>query len=113
MRSDHSSDTVGQLVLVDANPLRQQTKKAIAGFLAGYSGETLEGYQTDLRQWIEWIDTAAASNSSVDPSAAWNVSSEPQRTQAPSERNRADATSAIEPGTIKPGSRASRRMIAS
>ncbi len=58
MRSDHSSDTVGQLVLVDANPLRQQTKKAIAGFLAGYSGETLEGYQTDLRQWIEWIDTA-------------------------------------------------------
>ncbi len=31
----HSSETVGQLVLVDADPIRQRVKQAIAGFLAG------------------------------------------------------------------------------
>lgn len=54
----HSSDTVGQLVLVDVDPIRQRVKQAIAGFLAGYSGTTLEAYRLDLRQWLGWIDSA-------------------------------------------------------
>jgi hypothetical protein len=37
----HRSETVGQLVLVDVDPTRQQVNRAIAGFLAGYSGATL------------------------------------------------------------------------
>lgn len=48
----HRSETVGQLVLVDVDPYRQQVNRAIAGFLAGYSGATLEAYRLDLRQWI-------------------------------------------------------------
>ena len=58
----HSSETVGQLVLVDVDPIRQRVKQAIAGFLAGYSGTTLEAYRLDLRQWIGWLDSAG-----VDP----------------------------------------------
>jgi site-specific recombinase XerD len=54
----HRSETVGQLVLVDVDPVRQQVNRAIAGFLAGYSGATLEAYRLDLRQWITWLDPA-------------------------------------------------------
>ena len=54
----HSSEVVGQLVLVDADPIRQRVKHAIGGFLAGYSGTTLEAYRLDLRGWIGWLDTA-------------------------------------------------------
>jgi len=32
----HSSELVGQLVLIDARPIRQRVKHAIAGFLAGF-----------------------------------------------------------------------------
>ena len=53
-----SSEVVGQLVLVEADPIRQRVKHAIAGFLAGYSGTTLEAYRLDLRGWIAWLDTA-------------------------------------------------------
>ena len=53
-----SSEAVGQLVLIEAEPIRQRTKHAIAGFLAGYSGTTLEAYRLDLRGWIAWLDTA-------------------------------------------------------
>ncbi|MGA9277399.1 site-specific integrase [Ilumatobacter sp.] len=31
---------------------------AVAGYLAGYSGTTLEAYRLDLRQSIGWLDTA-------------------------------------------------------
>jgi hypothetical protein len=34
----HSSEVLGQLVLIDVDPIRQRVKHAIAGFLAGYSG---------------------------------------------------------------------------
>ena len=54
----HRSETVGQLVLVDVDPTRQQVNRAIAGFLAGYSGATLEAYRLDLRQWVGWLDAA-------------------------------------------------------
>ena len=54
----HRSETVGQLVLFDVDPTRQQVNRAIAGFLAGYSGATLEAYRLDLRQWVGWLDSA-------------------------------------------------------
>jgi site-specific recombinase XerD len=54
----HRSETVGQLVLVDVDPIRQQVNRAIAGFLAGYSGATLEAYRLDLRQWVGRLDSA-------------------------------------------------------
>ncbi len=54
----HRSETVGQLVLVDIDPSRQQVNRAIAGFLAGYSAATLEAYRLDLRQWVGWLDSA-------------------------------------------------------
>ena len=56
--TSHRSETVGQLVLVDADPARRRVNRAIAGFLAGYTGTTLEAYRLDLRQWATWIDTA-------------------------------------------------------
>ena len=55
--TSHCSETVGQLVLVDADPTRRQVNQAIAGFLAGYTGTTLQAYRLDLRQWATWIDT--------------------------------------------------------
>jgi integrase/recombinase XerD len=54
----HSSEVVGQLVLIETDPIRQRVKHAIAGFLAGYSGTTLEAYRLDLRGWITWLDAA-------------------------------------------------------
>ena len=52
----HSSEVVGQLVLIETDPIRQRVKHAIAGFLAGYSSATLEAYRLDLRGWITWLD---------------------------------------------------------
>lgn len=49
--ASHRSETVGQLVLVDVDPTRRRVNRAIAGFLAGYSGTTLEAYRLNLRQW--------------------------------------------------------------
>ena len=54
----HSSEVVGQLVLIEADPIRERVRHAIAGFLAGYSGTTLEAYRLDVRGWISWLDTA-------------------------------------------------------
>ncbi len=56
--ASHRSETVGQLVLVDVDPTRRRVNRAIAGFLAGYTGTTLEAYRLDLRQWATWIDAA-------------------------------------------------------
>lgn len=56
--TSHRNDIVGQLVLVDVDPIRQPVNRAIAGFLAGYSGTTLEAYRLDLRQWVTWLDDA-------------------------------------------------------
>ena len=38
----HSGELVGQLVSTKTDPIRARVKHAIAGFLAGYSGTTLE-----------------------------------------------------------------------
>ena len=42
--TSHRSEIVGQLVLVDVDPTRRRVNRAIAGFLAGYTGTTLEAY---------------------------------------------------------------------
>ncbi len=54
----YSGEVVGQLVLIEADPIRQRIMHAVAGFLAGYSGTTLEAYRLDLRGWIGWLDNA-------------------------------------------------------
>lgn len=64
--SSHRSETVGELVVVDVDPTRQRINQAIAGFLAGYSGATLEAYRLDLRQWVCWLDTAGVGVLSVE-----------------------------------------------
>jgi hypothetical protein len=43
-----AADSFGQLVHVDADPARQQLNRAVAGFLAGYSGQTMTAYRIDL-----------------------------------------------------------------
>ena len=53
-----SSEAVGQLVLIESDPIRERVRHAIAGFLAGYSSATLEAYRLDLRGWVMWLDNA-------------------------------------------------------
>ena len=49
---------VCQVVAVEGiDPIRDQVKRALAGFLAGYSGTTVDAYRLDLRQWITWLDS--------------------------------------------------------
>ena len=59
----------GQLVLIDltepGDPGDDRVDRALAGYLAGYSGTTLVGYRLDLRQWVCWI-----SNLRIDVLAA-------------------------------------------
>ena len=64
--SSHRSETVGELVVVDVDPTRRRINQAIAGFLAGYSGATLEAYRLDLRPWVCWLDTAGVGVLSVE-----------------------------------------------
>ncbi len=51
----------GQLTLpereatIDAATIK--LNRALAGFLAGYAGTTLDAYRLDLRQWITWLAT--------------------------------------------------------
>ena len=44
-------------VAIPAPPLFDQTRLAVAGFLARYSGPTRTAYATDLRQYFAWCDT--------------------------------------------------------
>ncbi len=39
------------------DPATIKLNRALAGFLAGYSGATLDAYRLDLRQWIGWLRT--------------------------------------------------------
>ena len=58
MFTNTTTDTIGQVALLEcADPIRDQVKRAFAGFLAGYSGTTVETYRLDLRQWLAWPDT--------------------------------------------------------
>ncbi len=51
-----TSSTVSsvELVRVADDPLNYTERAAIAGFLAGYTGNTLVSYTTDLRLFVEW-----------------------------------------------------------
>ena len=51
-----STFTTVELVRID-EPLDATERGAIAGFLAGYTGNTLISYTTDLRLFIEWCIT--------------------------------------------------------
>ncbi|MEQ9164244.1 MAG: hypothetical protein RLN74_16130, partial [Ilumatobacter fluminis] len=54
--SPFDAPPAGDLVAVDLDPRRQVAHRAIAGYLAGYSGATLDAYRLDLRQWVTWLD---------------------------------------------------------
>jgi site-specific recombinase XerD len=56
--SSFASPLAGELIAVDLDPRRQLALRAIAGYLAGYSGGTLGAYRLDLRQWVTWLDTS-------------------------------------------------------
>ena len=45
-----------EVVRID-DPLDFTERAAIAGFLAGYTGNTLVSYTTDLRLFVEWCTT--------------------------------------------------------
>ena len=51
----------GQLTLPEPEPTIDaatiKLNRALAGFLAGYSGTTLDAYRLDLRQWVTWLAT--------------------------------------------------------
>jgi hypothetical protein len=51
------NDASGPLVHVDADPARQQLNRAVAAFLAGYSGQTMTAYRIDLTKFIDWLDS--------------------------------------------------------
>lgn len=53
-----AGDSFGSLIHVEVDPVRQQVKKAIAGFLAGYTGQTMTSDRVDLKKWVEWLDSA-------------------------------------------------------
>ena len=54
--SPFDAPPAGELVAVELDPRRQVAHRAIAGYLAGYSGATLDAYRLDLRQWVIWLD---------------------------------------------------------
>lgn len=54
--SPFDAPPAGELVAVELDPRRQVAHRAIAGYLAGYSGATLDAYRLDLRQWVTWLD---------------------------------------------------------
>lgn len=53
--AESSSVVSVELVQVD-DPLNHTERGAIAGFLAGYTGNTLVSYTTDLRLFVEWCN---------------------------------------------------------
>ena len=70
----HSSEVVGQLVLIEADPIRQRVKHAVAGFLADYSGITVGAYRLELRGLISRL---------TPPDSIRSRSSEPTSSCAP------------------------------
>ena len=54
--SPFDAPPAGRLVAVELDPRRQLARRAIAGYLAGYSSATLDAYRLDLRQWVTWLD---------------------------------------------------------
>ena len=58
MSIDTAHYSIAQLVRVEPDAGVRSEQRALAGFLAGYSGTTLDAYRLDLRQWVTWLDTA-------------------------------------------------------
>lgn len=54
--SPFAAPPAGGLIVIDLDPGHQLAHRAIAGYLAGYSGATLGAYRLDLRQWVAWLD---------------------------------------------------------
>ena len=44
-------------VVDHGSSFRAEVRRALAGFLAGYSGTAVEAYRLDLRQWLAWLDS--------------------------------------------------------
>jgi hypothetical protein len=56
--------------LIDWSTRRRSS--AIAGYLAGYSGATLDAYGLDLRQWVTWLDVCGVAVLALsEPSTDW------------------------------------------
>lgn len=55
--------TLDQLLKVSVEPTDtdRAVERALAGYLAGYSGTTLDAYRLDLRQWMNWLNTVEVS----------------------------------------------------
>jgi site-specific recombinase XerD len=67
----------GELIAVDLDPRRQLAHRAIAGYLAGYSGATLDAYRLDLRQWATWlngngVDILSVQRAHIELYARWS-----------------------------------------
>ena len=75
--SSFPAPPAGDLIVVDLDPRRQLAHRAIAGYLAGYSGATLDAYRLDLRQWVIWLDgngvgTLDAQRAHIELYARWS-----------------------------------------
>ena len=75
--SPFAAPPAGGLIVVDLDPRRQLAHRAIAGYLAGYSGATLVAYRLDLRQWVIWLDgngvgTLDAQRAHIELYARWS-----------------------------------------
>lgn len=51
-------ELVRPIVQVDRDPSSESVKRAVAGFLAGYRGQTMTSYRVDFAKFIAWLDTA-------------------------------------------------------
>ena len=52
-----TTDVVSSTELVVVEPDFSAERFALAGFLAGYSGQTREAYALDLRQFAAWCES--------------------------------------------------------
>jgi integrase/recombinase XerD len=64
------------LVVRADQPLLDEAQLAAVGFLARYTGRTLESYRADLRQFLQWADTIGlrpleATRAHIEPYRAW------------------------------------------
>lgn len=57
----------GPFVHVGTDLARQQLERALAGFLAGYSGQTMTACRVDLTKFIAWLDTRSVAAFEVKP----------------------------------------------
>ena len=75
--SPFAAPPAGELIAVDLDHRRQLAHRAIAGYLAGYSGATLDAYRLDLRQWATWlngngVDILSVQRAHIELYARWS-----------------------------------------